>query len=210
LVDNFDKLSIMQLDVLREIGNIGAGNAATALAKLTNSRIDMNVPQVSILPFAEVPDLFGGPDTPVVGLYLKVSGDAPASILFILSIERATALVDLLMGRESGTSSSEGFSDMDISALMEIGNILAATYLGALAIFTDLKFSPSVPALGMDMAGALLDAILAQLGEVANRVLVLKTELKKDDQEVVGNFLLLPEPGSLEIILGALGVDTLE
>ncbi len=210
MVDNFEKLSIVQLDALREIGNIGAGNAATALAKLINSRIDMNVPQVSILPFAEVPDLIGGADIPVVGLYLKVSGDAPASILFILPIERAAALVDLLMGWEIGTTNHEGFSDMDISALMEIGNILAATYLSSLEMFTDLRFIPSVPALGMDMAGALLNAVLAELGDVADHVLVLETELKRDGQGVVGNFFLLPDPGSLEIILGALGVDTLE
>ncbi|PKM77683.1 MAG: CheY-P-specific phosphatase CheC [Firmicutes bacterium HGW-Firmicutes-15] len=210
MVEDFDKLSILQLDALMEIANIGAGNAATALAKLINARIDMSVPRIDIKSFAQVPDLMGGADVPVVGLYLKVSGDAPASILFILAIERAAALVDLLMGRENGTTNHEGFSDMDVSALMEVGNILSATYLGALTIFTDLKFYPSVPAIGMDMAGALLNAILAQLGEVADQVLVLKTELKRDGQGVVGDFFLLPDPGSLEIILGALGVGELE
>ncbi|MDD4803249.1 MAG: chemotaxis protein CheC [Syntrophomonas sp.] len=210
MLDELNKLSTVQLDALREISNIGAGNAATALAKLINSRIDMNVPRVNILQFTEVPDLIGGPDIPVVGLYLKVSGDAPCSILFILQVEMAAALADLVMGRDIGTTNHEEFSEIDISALMEIGNILAGTYLGALAMFTGLSFTPSVPALGMDMAGAIIDVILAQFGEVADYVLVLETELKREKQGVVGNFFLLPDPGSLEIILSALGVDVFE
>jgi len=207
MVDDFDQLSNMQIDALREIGNIGAGNAATSLAKLINSRIDMSVPRVKILPFDEVPVLIGGADLYVAGLYLKVTGDAPASILFMLPIDRAAILVDLLMGREIGAKNPEDYSELDLSALMEIGNILSASYLGALSMFTGLRFIPSVPALGMDMAGAVLNTVLAQFGEVANHVLVLETELIKGDQGVVGNFFLLPEPGSLDIILTSLGVD---
>jgi chemotaxis protein CheC len=197
----------MQIDALREIGNVGAGNAATALAQMINSKIDMSVPKVNILPFTEVADIFGGPDLHVVGIYLQVSGSAPCNILFILRIEQALMLVDMLIGKAPGESTIEEINDMDISAMMELGNIIAATYLNALSMFTQIQFIPSVPALGIDMAGALMDAVLAQFGEVADHVLVLETEFKKDDQEVVGEFLLLPEPGSLNTILSARGVN---
>lgn len=206
MVYDFSELSGMQLDILREIGNIGSGNAATALAQLLNAKIDMNVPQVNILPFAEVPDLVGGADLHVVGLFLVATGSAPASILFLLPVDKACLLVDMLMGKEWGKTNPSDLSDMDISALMELGNIICATYLNALAMFTQLDFRPSVPALGIDMAGAILNAVLAQFGAVADHVLVLETEFKRGEQEIVGHFFLLPEPGSLDVILASLGV----
>jgi len=206
VVYDFSELSGIQLDILREIGNIGSGNAATALAQLLNAKIDMNVPQVNILPFAEVPDLVGGADLHVVGLFLVATGSAPASILFLLPVDKACLLVDMLMGKEWGKTNPSNLSDMDISALMELGNIICATYLNALAMFTQLDFRPSVPALGIDMAGAILNSVLAQFGAVADHVLVLETEFKRGDQEIVGHFFLLPEPGSLDVILASLGV----
>lgn len=206
MVFDFSELSGMELDALREIGNIGAGNAATALAQMLGAKIDMSVPQVSILPFAEVPGLIGGADLHVVGLYLNASGSAPANILFILPVDKACYLVDMLMGNPLGETQPDSFTDMQLSALMELGNIITATYLNALAMFTNLDFRPSVPALGIDMAGAILDAVLAIFGAVADHVLVLETEFTKGEEDIVGHFFLLPEPGSLDIILSSLGV----
>lgn len=206
-MDDFSQLSNIQIDALREIGNIGAGNAATALAQMVNSKIDMNVPQIAILPFNDVPELIGGADVYSVGIYLNISGSAPTNILFLLPVDKACLLVDMLMSRHPGTTSADNLTDMDISAMMEVGNIVSATYLNALSMFTQLNFVPSVPALGIDMAGAILGAILAQFGEVGDHVLLLDTLFKKDDQDVVGHFFLLPEPGALDTILSALGVN---
>lgn len=207
MVEDYSNLSGLQLDALKEIGNIGAGNAATALAQMVQAKIDMTVPKVKILPFDEVPEMIGGADIHVVGIYFNVQGHAPSNILFILTVDKACLLIDMLLGRPSGQTTIENLDELEMSAMMELGNILSATYLNSLAMFTNLKFVPSVPALGIDMAGAVLDAILAQFGEVADHVLVLETEFTKDDQDVVGHFFLLPEPGSLDIILTALGVN---
>lgn len=201
---DFGELSGLQLDALREIGNIGAGNAATALAQMVNAKIEMTVPRVSILSLADVPELLGGADSHVVGIYLRVQGSIGANILFVLPIDNARLLVDMLMAAPSG--STRDFSEIELSALQEVGNIVAATYLNAMVMFTQLKMVPSVPASGIDMAGAILDAILAQFGEVGDYVLVLETKFRKDRQDVVGQFFLLPEPGSLDTILSALGV----
>jgi chemotaxis protein CheC len=194
----------MQLDALREIGNVGAGNAATALSQIINRKIDMTVPQVSILPLGDVPDVVGGPDAMVAGVYLRVYGPAPGSILFLMPRESAFYLVDMLMGREQGFTTS--LNSMDESALMEIGNILAGAYLNSLSFFTKLTLLPSIPALAMDMAGAILSVILSQIGTMGDHALVIETEFTTEFEGVKGHFFLIPDPGSLSIILSAIGV----
>lgn len=203
---DFKELSNLQIDALKEIGNIGAGNAATALAQMINTKVDMNVPQISILAFGDVPELVGGADNYAVGIYLNVTGKAATNILFLMEVDKACFLVDMLMGRSAGSTRPDSLSELEISAMMEVGNIISATYLNALSMFTQLSFVPSVPALAIDMAGAILGVILAEYGQVGDSVLLLDTLFKKDDQDVVGHFFLLPEPGALDTILSALGV----
>ncbi len=197
-------LSALQLDALREVGNVGAGNAATALSQIINKKIDMTVPQVAILPLGDVPDVVGGPDAMVAGVYLRVFGPAPGSILFLLPRESAFCLVDMVMGREKGCTHS--LNSMDESALMEIGNILAGAYLNALSYFTKFTLLPSIPALAMDMAGAILSVILIQIGQMGDHALVIETEFTTDSNGVKGHFFLIPDPGSLGTILAAIGV----
>lgn len=194
----------MQLDALKEIGNVGAGNAATALSQIINRKIDMSVPQVSILPLGDVPDVVGGPEVMVAGVYLRVFGPAPGSILFLLPRDSAFYLVDTLMGRNEKTTNT--LDDMDESALLEIGNILAGAYLNALSYFTKFTLLPSIPALAMDMAGAILSIILIQLGQMGDHALVIETEFTTENEGVKGHFFLIPDPGSLGTILQAIGV----
>ena len=197
-------LSAMQLDALREIGNVGAGNSATALSQIINRKIEMNVPEVAIVPLNEVPDLVGGAEAMVAGVFLRVYGKAPGSVLFFLPKDSAFYLVDTLMGREHGSTNNLYF--MDESALMEIGNILAGAYLNALAHFTKLTLLPSIPALAIDMAGAILSVVLVQLGQMGDHALVIETEFLSEDDGIRGHFFLVPDPGSLETILSAVGV----
>jgi len=198
------KLTTIQLDALKEVGNVGAGNAATALSQIINRKIDMTVPEVAILPLGDVPDVVGGPDVMVAGVYLRVFGPAPSSILFLLPRDSAFALVDMLMGRERGLTST--LDSMDESALLEIGNILAGAYLNALSFFTKFTLLPSIPALAMDMAGAILSVILIQLGQMGDHALVIETEFSTESDGVKGHFFLIPDPGSLGTILSAIGV----
>ena len=198
-------LSAMQLDALREIGNVGAGNSATALSQIINRKIEMNVPEVAIVPLNEVPDLVGGADAMVAGVFLRVYGKAPGSVLFFLPKDSAFYLVDTLMGREHGSTDNLDF--MDESALMEIGNILAGAYLNALAHFTKLTLLPSIPALAIDMAGAILSVVLVQLGQMGDHALVIETEFLSEDDGINGQFFLVPDPGSLETIINAVGVE---
>lgn len=202
--DEFN-LSPIQLDALREIGNVGAGNSATALSQIINKRIDMNVPKVALVPIESVPDLVGGPDTIVVGVFLRIYGKAPGNVLFLLPQKSAFYLVDTLMGREHGTTTKLDF--MDESALMEIGNILSGAYLNAFFNFTHISMLPSIPAMAMDMAGAILNVVLVQLGQMGDQAMVIETEFLAEDDGISGHFFLVPDPGSLEILIKAVGVE---
>ena len=202
--DEFD-LSPLQLDALREIGNIGAGNSATALSQIINKKIDMNVPKVAFIPIEEVPDLVGGPDTIVVGIFLRVYGKAPSNILFLMPQKSAFYLVDTLLGKEKGATKELDL--MDQSALKEIGNILSGAYLNAFFNFTHISMLPSIPAMAMDMAGAILNVVLIQLGQMGDQAMVIETEFLSEEEGINGHFFLVPDPGSLGTLVKAIGVE---
>jgi chemotaxis protein CheC len=201
---NIDDLNNLQLDVLREIGNIGAGNAVTALAKMLNKKIDMDVPKVKVLEFKDVNDILGGAEKIVVGILLKVTGDLTGNIMFILDFEAAHVLVNILMGRPLEEMSD--FDELDMSALKEIGNILAGSYLSALSSLCNLTILPSIPDIAIDMAGAILSVPAIEFGKVGDTVLYIETEFTEGSTKVVGDFFLVPDVDSYDILLKALGV----
>lgn len=201
---SFGELNNIQLDVLREIGNIGAGNAVTALAKMLNKRVDMAVPKVKIMGFKDVSNILGGEEIQVVGILLNVSGDLTGNMMFTLDINAARTLVNILLGGNISTSCE--FDEMELSALKEIGNILTASYLSALSGLTNLKILPSVPELAIDMAGAILSVPAIEFGKVGDSVLYIETEFSEGITKVFGDFLLIPDVESYEILLKALGV----
>jgi chemotaxis protein CheC len=204
MVSGIDDLSNIQLDVLREIGNIGSGNAATALAKMLNRKVDMDVPRAKILEFKEVSDTLGSAELPVVGILLKVTGDLTGYIMFILQQQAAAMLVSMLMGKAS--ESIETFSEIEVSALKEIGNILAGSYLSALSVLTNLKILPSIPDMAIDMAGAILSVPAIEFGKVGDTVLYIETEFSEGTDKVVGDFFLIPDIDTYDVLLKALGV----
>ena len=201
---SFGELNNLQLDVLKEIGNIGAGNAVTSLAKMIDKRVDMAVPKARILGFDKVSQILGGEEILVVGILLNVSGDITGNIMFILDINAARQLVNILIGNKDETSLE--FNELELSALKEIGNILTASYLSALAGLTNLRILPSVPELAIDMAGAILSVPAIEFGKVGDSVLYIETEFSEGITRVFGDFLLIPDVESYEVLLKALGV----
>lgn len=134
----FLELTESQLDALREIGTIGAGNGATALSVMMGKRIHMTVPEIKIIPFTEVTEALGGAEQVVAGLFTTTTGQAPCNILFVLPIESARVLVDILMGRPLGTTAE--LDALDKSALAEVANVVSGAYLNSLSSFTKLDF----------------------------------------------------------------------
>lgn len=201
---DIDTLNTLHLDVLKEIGNIGAGNATTALAKMLNKKVDMGVPKVNILEFKNVADVLGGPENLVVGILLDVSGEINGMMMFVLEQRSAHILVNILMGREIHDISE--FTEMDISALQEIGNILTGSYLSSLSTLTKLYITPSIPQMAFDMAGAILSVPAIEFGKVGDKVLFIETEFAEGIDHVTGYFILIPDIDSFEQILVSLGV----
>lgn len=200
----FDNLEGFKMDVLKEVGNIGAGNAATALSQLLDKPIDMAVPKVQILPFEKIADKVGGPEQIVLAVFFRVEGEAPGNLFFILTPEAGKGLLHRLAGIEA--SEEEFFNEMEQSALSEIGNILAGSYLSSLADFTQLSMTPTVPGLAMDMAGAILNYGLIQFGEMGDDALLIDTTFLEGKDEVEGQFFLIPDPESFDKIFKSLGV----
>ncbi len=195
-------LTDIQRDALGEIGNICAGNAATALSQLLNKRISIVVPRILFLPIEEVPKAVGGPDTLVAGLLLRVLGDIPGTILFIFSQKDALTLASFMTGKV--ISNGSVIADLERSALKEIGVILANAYLGALGSFVGVGLVPTVPELIVDMAGAMVDYILIELSCVSQFALLIESEFKEETTSVTGHFFLIPNPAGLEIIIKAI------
>lgn len=207
-----EKITSLHLDVLKEIGNIGAAHAATALSNLLQKKIDMRVPDVQMVSFNEMMELAGGAENVVVGIYLRIEGDAHGSMFFILPLEQANRFIRSLIHDDSFDFNTPPYSDLGLSAMQEMGNILSGSYLSALSDFTGLKIYPTVPGLSIDMFGAIISIGLIELSQISDTVIVINTSIFEeaipDDEAVNGHFLLMPEPDSFATIFKALGVPT--
>ena len=199
---NFDEMSQEYFDILRELGNIGAGNATTALAEMLQCKVDMSVPKVGLLEFKEVGMAMGGEELLMAGIYLGVEGDITGSIMFLLEKNSARFLVSKLMGMEM---EGDDFSEMEFSALKEVGNIITGAYLNSLSSLTSLKIFPTVPDVAVDMAGAIMSVPAIQFGAVGDRMLLIQTQFF-DDVAIDGYFILIPDLESYSKILSALGM----
>ena len=196
------ELTELQLDVLREVTNIGAGNAATALSQLVNRRVYMGVPNVRITSFNEMIDEIGSDDETVVAVELKVFGDSPGNILYIMNYEKAYKFADVLL--ENFTERSD---EVYMSLFNETGNILGNTFLNAISRFTGLNLVTSVPAVAVDMLVAIVSSSFIDAEQYDDHILSIDTSFMdtNDNNDPGGRFIYIPKPGSLNKILNNLG-----
>ncbi|MCX7884387.1 MAG: chemotaxis protein CheC [Caloramator sp.] len=194
-------LNEIQIDALREVGNIGAGNAATVLSQMLNKKIDMTVPKVDILPFENMVEQMGREEDMVTAVMLKVFGDAPGNILFVMNEETAKSMTDMLL-----SGYGEVPEEMRYSAYQEIGNILGNSYINAICRLTGLSMLTSVPAIAIDMLGAVLSSSFIDAEQYSDYVLAIDTNFIQDGIEKGTNFFFIPKPGSLKTILKNLGL----
>ncbi|GGK13596.1 CheY-P phosphatase CheC [Caldalkalibacillus thermarum] len=203
-MSTWDQLNNMQVDVLKEIGNIGAGHAATSLAHLLQKPIQMKVPDVRLVSFDEIAERVGGAEHVIVATVLTIQGDVTGYMFFILHQEKAEKLIRNLFSPEV----SDLLNDLHLSAIQEVGNILCGSYLSALADLTGLNIQPSVPEVAIDMAAAILSYGLLEVGKVGNDALVIDACFydQSGQDPIEGHFFLLPDPDSFSRLFQALGV----
>ncbi|CRZ34539.1 chemotaxis protein CheC [Herbinix hemicellulosilytica] len=205
---DFNKINSMEFDVLREIGNIGAGNATTALSQMINSKIDMKVPNVELLEFKNLADIVGGADRIVVGILFTLENDIDGMMMFMMDMPASRYLVNILLGnpQPDDLSGDYEFSEMELSALSEIGNIIAGAYLSSLSTLTNLTITSSIPYMAIDMAGAILSVPAIEFGKIGDKALLIETEFGDKEKSVNGYFILIPTLNSYKAILNSLGL----
>lgn len=203
---SLEKVSENYGDVLKEIGNIGAGNAMTALSQMLQCKVDMQVPQVKLLDFCEVGEIMGGEEQIMVGVYLGVEGDITGSMMFLVEQASAKHLVNkIMMGM---ASEGDEFTEMELSAMKEVGNIITGAYLNSLSTLTNLKIFPTPPMLTVDMACAILSVPAIDFGTMGDKILLIQSQFY-DEVEIDGYFILIPDLDSYARILNSLGLSVL-
>ncbi|MBQ8903776.1 MAG: chemotaxis protein CheC [Oscillospiraceae bacterium] len=203
-IERFEDLGAMEIDVLTEVGNIGAGNAMTALSSMIGQMVDIEVPAVNILGFQEAIDYAGDPEKTVVGIIVPIKDDIEGEILFLLEND----IVELVVSTFFGTSDIDllNLSPEMTSALTELGNIMAASYVNAIAELTGMKIEVEIPMLSVDMLGAIMSVPAAQMGELSDKLLYIDNLMLIDKVSVKSKMMLLPTVESLDKLLRSLGV----
>jgi chemotaxis protein CheC len=206
-MEDVRNLKALQLDALREVANIGAGHAATALSQLTKRTIMIAVPEIAVVRIEDVPNLMGDADAPVAAVLMHMLGDLTGRNLLMLPEPDAKVLCDLLNRRDIGTTVV--FEELEQSTIKEAANILGGAYMNALADFMGMMLLPSVPSLVIDLAGAVLTTAYLDFGHDRDFVLCVQTDFAFQDVEetLTGQFLLLPDLASLKAIFDAIRVD---
>ncbi|MCF7935503.1 MAG: chemotaxis protein CheC [Synergistales bacterium] len=201
-------LSQLQIDAIREVGNIGAGNAATALSQMLGRAVDMDVPVAGLVSIYEIGNTLGAPEDLASAVLIRVEGDFSCNLIFITSEAEARNLTELLISMDLGDLSEDQQAQMQDSALSESGNMILGAFLNALSMLTGYTLPASVPAVAHDMLGAIMNVVAAMFGVMGDTALLVRTHLhvKDVDQPIEGTVVMVPDPGSLEALLAKLGV----
>lgn len=205
---NSNAIDTEKKDVLREIANIGAGHAATALAALLDRQIVQSVPDVMLIPLGDMPDQLGGAEKLVVGGLLEISGDIAGFFMIILELAQADKIISMMLGkkvRQKQPETTRRFSSIEKSVISETVNILGGSYLTAISEMTGLNALPSTPYLCVDMVGAVLSVAITEAGKTGDFAIFFKSELCNEQERIIGDLFLIPDKSSCDKILGSLG-----
>ncbi|MCI8441184.1 MAG: chemotaxis protein CheC [Provencibacterium sp.] len=198
-------LNDMQIDVLKEIGNIGSGNAATSLSSMLMHPVGIEVPHIAILDYNEVVEALGGPESMIVSLMLFLSGEVEGMIMFLLQKDFAHMTLSSLLGEDVGDFNGE--DEMANSALTEVGNIMAASFVNAIGTLTGLNISISVPDICIDMCGAILSVPAIHYANISDKIIFIQDQFNSMSNEATSHVLLIPDVESLSKIMTNLGIE---
>ncbi len=201
---NFDQLNERQIDVLSEIGNIGSGNAATSLSRLMNISVSMQVPSVRIIDIKDASGALGGPENPVVAILTKLRGDLSGIMMFLTGQEFVRSLLETLLGEH--VDDCECLTDYQNSALTEIGNIMISAYANAIGTLSGLVVRTSVPAVAIDMMGAVLAVPAVEMGFTTDKIIFIENDFIGNGRRTSANMLMIPDIASLNKLMDSLNI----
>ncbi len=204
-LERYEDLNDMQLDVLREIGNIGSGNAASALSSMLGRPVEIAVPKIKILDFEQVAENLGGLEQQLFALLLTLDGDVTGMMMFLLNQKFAYSVLNSLLGTEFDENME--IDEMSESAIREVGNIMASSYANAMSSLTGLTINISVPSLSIDMVGSVLSVPAIYYAHISDKIIFIENELGKGaDSEPGSHILMIPEVDALNKIMDSLGL----
>lgn len=200
----YEELDGMELDTIREIGSIGTGNAATALSSMLESEVRISVPEVRIMGYNEAIDWIGGPEVITAGVLVQLSGEINGIMLSVQQMDFVNLVLERMVGRR--VAGYEELTELDRSALVEVGNIMISTFINALSGLADITTRLTVPAFAVDMQGAILTVPMAEFGGQSDYIMTIGADFLCDGQKVPCRLLLSPDIRSLNFLLKKLGV----
>ncbi len=200
----------LQLDAIKEVGNIGTGNAATALSKLLSCMINMDVPKVELVSIYELAEHYGDPNQEVAAVFVRSLGGFGCSLIFVQKEEDSQLMVDLLLKQQFGEYLPDDLpQEMRDSALTEVGNIILSSFLNAINLLIGTQHQISVPGVAHDMLSSILDVVASIFGQMGEMALMINTQLRVEGAglaSISGNIILIPDPDALELLLRKLKV----
>nr|WP_300823918.1 chemotaxis protein CheC [uncultured Schaedlerella sp.] len=204
-ISKYEEMGALEFDILKEIGSIGGGNAATALSSMLNAKVNMSMPAVKVLGFNPALNLLGDPEELVAAIFVEMSGELEGVMLFILTKEFADEIVQRMLGK-GGVDMLE-LDEIDSSVLTEIGNIVISSYITAMSSLANVEVELSVPQFTANMLGGILSVPIAVMGQHSDRIMMITGEFKIDGKALNSNMLLLPDVKSLNVLMKKLGVE---
>ena len=204
-IKTYEEMNELEIDILKEIGSIGGGNAATALSSMLNAKVNMSLPKVEILDFNEALVNVGDPEEVVAAILVEMSGELGGIMLFILTKEFSHEILLRMLGK-----TKEDFfelEEIDSSVLMEIGNIVISSYITAMASLVNMSVELSVPQLAVNMLGGIMSVPIAMMGQHSDRIMMITGNFMIDEKALNSNMLLLPDVESLNVLMKKLGVE---
>ncbi len=204
-IQKYEDMNSIELDIMKEIGSIGSGNAATALSSILSTKVCMEMPQVSILEFNDAVLRMGNPEEVVAAILVEMSHDVHGIMLFILRADFADEILKQMFGNEE--ENLHQISEMGESALLEIGNIMVSSYVNALAQLANVDIQLSVPQMAVSMLGGILSMPMAVFGVESDKIMIIEGKFTMDGKEVSGDILLLPDVTSLNVLMKKMGME---
>lgn len=204
MLKNYDQLTSMEIDTLREIGSIGTGNAATALSQMLGKEVRITMPEVRIMGYNEAIEWIGGPEAVTAGVLVKMGGDVGGIMLSVQKLELVNFILETMLGQ--GIRGYEELEELQQSALIEIGNIMISAFVTALSGLAGININLTVPAFSVDMQGAILAVPMAEYGGMSDYLMTIGGNFVCNGQEIPSHLLLSPDLRSLDFLLRKLGV----
>ena len=204
-IKKYEEMNALELDILKEIGSIGGGNAATALSSMLSAKVNMTLPRAEILEFNEAIEKMGDPENVVAAIFVEMSGEIQGIMLFILPQEFSDDILFRMLGKTRVELLE--LEEIDASVLTEIGNIVISSYVTALSSLTNVEVELSVPQFTVNMLGGILSVPIAMMGQHSDRIMMVTGDFKVDEKSLHSSMLLLPEVKSLNILMKKLGVE---